>query len=74
MKDNETIDEFYSHLNEIVNSIFNLREKILENSIVRKIMRSLFEKFRPKATAIDRGEQRSGHNESRGTCKITLDL
>jgi hypothetical protein len=51
MKDDETFDEFYACINDIVNSSFNLGEKILDNRIVRKIMRSLPERFRPKVTA-----------------------
>ncbi|XP_022870546.1 uncharacterized protein LOC111389800 [Olea europaea var. sylvestris] len=53
MKDDETFDEFYAKLNDIVNSSFNLGERILETKIVRKVLRSLPERFRPKVTAIE---------------------
>ena len=53
MKEDETFDEFYAKLTEIVNSSFNLGEKIHESRIVRKIMRSLPEQFRPKVTTIE---------------------
>ncbi|XP_022883334.1 uncharacterized protein LOC111400128 [Olea europaea var. sylvestris] len=53
MKDDETFDEFYAKLNNIVNSSFNLGEKIPESKIVRKVLRSLPERFRPKVTAIE---------------------
>ncbi|XP_035541467.1 uncharacterized protein LOC118344558 [Juglans regia] len=53
MKDDETFDAFYAKLNHIVNSSFNLGDKIPENRIVRKILRSLPERFRPKVTAIE---------------------
>ncbi|XP_022849862.1 uncharacterized protein LOC111371947 [Olea europaea var. sylvestris] len=52
MKDDETFDEFYAKLNDIVNSSFNLGERIPETKIVRKVLRSLPERFRPKVTAI----------------------
>jgi hypothetical protein len=51
MKDDETFDEFYACIKDIVNSSFNLGKKILDYRIVRKIMRSLPEKIRPKVTA-----------------------
>ena len=41
MDDDETFDEFYAKLKDIVNSTFNLGEKILEPKIMRKILRSL---------------------------------
>ena len=41
MDDDEVFDEFYAKLKDIVNSAFNLGEKILESKIVRKILRSL---------------------------------
>ncbi|XP_022868632.1 uncharacterized protein LOC111388180 [Olea europaea var. sylvestris] len=53
MKDDETFDEFYAKLNDIVNSSFNLGERIPETKIVRKVLRSLPERFRPKVTAIE---------------------
>ena len=38
MGEDETFDEFYAKLKEIVNSSFNLGENILEPKIVRKIL------------------------------------
>ena len=52
MSDNESFDEFYAKLIDIVNSIFNLGEIYDQPKIVRKILRSLTEDFRPKVTAI----------------------
>ena len=52
MSDDESFDEFYSKLNDIVNSAFNLGEVYDQPKIVRKILRSLTEDFRPKAIAI----------------------
>ncbi|XP_041024084.1 uncharacterized protein LOC121264843 [Juglans microcarpa x Juglans regia] len=53
MKDDETFDAFYAKLNDVVNSHFNLGDRIPENRIVRKVLRSLPERFRPKVTAIE---------------------
>ena len=48
MSDDESFDEFYAKLNDIVNSAFNLGEIYDQPKIVRKILRSLAENFRPK--------------------------
>ena len=53
MEENETFDEFYAKLKDIVNSAFNLGECISESKIVRKILRSLPERFHAKITAIE---------------------
>ena len=50
--DDESFDEFYIKLNDIVNSAYNLDEIYDQPKIVRKILRSLTENFRPKVTAI----------------------
>ena len=52
MSEDESFDEFYAKLNDIVNSTFNLGEVYDQPKIVRKILRSLTEDFRPKVTAI----------------------
>ena len=49
MFNDETFDEFYAKLNDIVNSAFNLGE-VYDH--VKNILRSLTENFRPKVTAI----------------------
>ena len=49
----ETFDEFYAKLKDIVNSAFNFRESIAKSKIVRKILRSLPEIFLAKITAIE---------------------
>ena len=55
----ESFDEFYTKINDIVNSAYNLGEIYDQPKIVRKILRSLtedlrslIEDFRPKVTAI----------------------
>ena len=52
MSDDESFDEFYANLNGIVNSAYNLGEIYDQPKIVRKILRSLSEDFRPKVSAI----------------------
>ena len=53
MEEDEPFDEFYAKLKDIVNSTFNLGETIPEPKIVRKVLRSLPEKFHAKITAIE---------------------
>ena len=53
MEDDELFDEFYAKLKDIVNSAFNLGEIIPEPKIVRKVLRSLPERFHAKITAIE---------------------
>ena len=52
MSDNESFDEFYAKLNDIVDFAFNLGEVYDQHKIVRKIVRSLTKDFRPKVIAI----------------------
>ena len=52
MSDDETFDEIYAKLNDIVNSAFNLGEVYDQSKVVRKILRSLIEDFRSKVIAI----------------------
>ena len=52
MLDDESFDEFYAKLNDIVNSAYNLGEIYNQPKIVRKIHRSLTENFRPKVIVI----------------------
>ena len=53
MEEDESFEEFYAKLKDIVNSTFNLGETILEPKIVRKVIRSLLERFHAKITAIE---------------------
>ena len=52
MVNEETFNEFYAKLNDIVNSSFKLGEVYEQPKIVRKILRSLIEDFRPKVTVL----------------------
>ena len=53
MEEDESFDEFYAKLKDIVNSAFNLGETILKLKIVRKVLRSLPERFHAKITTIE---------------------
>ena len=53
MEEDESFDEFYAKFKDIVNSAFNLRETIPKPKIVRKVLRSLHERFHAKITAIE---------------------
>ena len=53
MSEDESFDSFYSKLNEVVISKFNLVEKTEDLKVVRKILHSLPKSFRAKVTAIE---------------------
>ena len=53
ISEHESFDSFYSKLNELVVSKFNLGEKTEDSKIVRKILRSLLESFCAKVSAIE---------------------
>ena len=53
MEGDESFDEFYTKFKDIENSAFNLGKTILELKIVRKVLRSLLERFHAKITAIE---------------------
>ena len=52
MEEDESFDECYAKLKDIVNSAFNLGKTILEPKIVRNVLRSLPERFHAKIMAI----------------------
>ena len=52
MKEDESFNEFYAKLKDIVNSAFNLGETIPKPMILRKVLRSLPERFHTKITVI----------------------
>ena len=56
MKKDESFDEFYAKLKNIVNLAFNLGEIIPEPKIVRKVLRSLPERFYAKITVIEKSK------------------
>ena len=53
MEEDEPFDEFYAKLKDIVNSAFNLGKTIPKPEIVRKVLKSLPERFHSKITAIE---------------------
>ena len=53
MEEDESFDEFYAKLKDIVNLAFNLWETIPEPKIVRKVLKSLPKRFHAKITAIE---------------------
>ena len=53
MEEDETFDEFYAKLKDIVNSTFNLGDHISKPKIVRKVLRSLPKRLHAKITVIE---------------------
>ena len=53
MEKDESFDEFYAKFKDIINSAFNLGETIPGLKIIRKVLRSLLERFHAKITAIE---------------------
>ena len=53
MEEDESLDEFYAKLKDIVNPAFNLGETIPESKIVRKVLWPLPERLHAKITAIE---------------------
>ena len=53
MEKDESFDESYDKLKDIVNSAFNLRETIPEPKVVRKVLISLLKRFHAKITTIE---------------------
>ena len=52
MEEDESFNEFYAKLRDIVNSTFNLGETIPEPKIVRKVLKFLLERFYTKIIVI----------------------
>ncbi|WJX67455.1 beta-glucosidase [Trifolium repens] len=59
MEDEETISEFNTGIRDIANSTFALGEKIPEEKLARKILRSLPKRFNMKVTAIEESQDLS---------------
>ena len=53
MEEDESFDEFYAKLKDIVSSAFNLGKTIPKPKIVRKVLRSLPKRFHAKITTIE---------------------
>ena len=52
IEEDESFDEFYAKLKDIINSAFNLGETIPEPKIVRKVLKYLLERLHAKITTI----------------------
>jgi hypothetical protein len=53
MKEGETVGKYFLRVEELVNAMKGLGEKIEEASLVQKILRSLLDRFKPKVSAIE---------------------
>jgi RNA-binding protein YhbY len=53
MLENETFNEFFTRINELRNSIVSLGKKAFVAKLIKKILRSLSERFRIKVTSIE---------------------
>ena len=53
MEEDESFDEFYAKLKDIVNSAFNPGETIPKPKIIKKVLRSLLERFHAKITVVE---------------------
>ena len=53
IEEDESFDEFYAKLKDKVNLTFNLGETIPKPKVVRKVLRSLPERFHAKITVIE---------------------
>ena len=62
MNEDESFDTFYGRLNEIVIAKFNLKEKIVDNKVVRKVLRSLLESFWAKVITIEESKDLAEFN------------
>ena len=73
MEEDELFDEFYVKLKDIMNSTFNLGEIIPEPKIIRKVLRSLLERFHAKITMIEESKDidKIPLTKLVGTCRPT---
>ena len=65
MHDDENIAKYFKIIDEVVNTIRGLDEKLDEDVVVRKVLRCLPDRFNPKVPSIEEMENMS---------TITLDL
>ena len=75
--ENHTFSSFYSKLSDILNSLFNLGEPNPDSKVVRKILRSLPKRFRPKVISIKESKEINSMRVdelvgSIQTCEMTL--
>ena len=53
MNEDDIVSKYFLRIEEIVNAMKSLGEKIDEASLVQKILRSFLERFNPKVSAIE---------------------
>lgn len=53
MEEEDEISQLHAKLSNLVNSMKSLWEEISETKVVRKVLKSLPKRFRPKVTAIE---------------------
>jgi hypothetical protein len=53
MLENETFGEFYTRINDLRNSMVSLGKRVFDVKLIKKILRSLPERFRIKVTSIE---------------------
>jgi RNA-binding protein YhbY len=53
MLDNETFSEFYTRINDLRNLMVSLGKRVSDVKLIKKILRSLPERFRIKVTVIE---------------------
>jgi hypothetical protein len=53
MLENETFNEFYDRISDLRNSMINLGKKVSDTKLIKKILRSLPERFGIKVTTIE---------------------
>ena len=56
MEEDESFDEFYAKLKDIVNSAFNLRETIPKSKVVRKVLKSLPNRLHANIITIEKSK------------------
>lgn len=72
MWDDETIDEFNTKLCEIANKAHSLGEKISEDRLIRKTLRSLSERFAYEVNTIEEAKDVSSMRLDDGTSGVGL--
>jgi hypothetical protein len=53
MLEDDTFNDFFGKLSEIRNSMIHLGKKVFDTKLIRKVMRSLHERFKVKVTTIE---------------------
>jgi len=53
MLEYETFNEFYTRINDLRNSMVSLGKRVFDVKLIKKILRSLLERFRIKVTSIE---------------------